>query len=234
MVIPITAFPINYLKVYRCQEALERLRSQAPTCWRCTAGYGIPDHARAASCDRHSVVLFYQGDLEQDQVVYFDIPVPLCLTECNHGVRRLTVTVAYSPDVQRQGLQRYLGTEVKWRLFRGDVDREAIVSFMSSEGGDDDSTAGSENPGELSGEYKIRLRSKGTVQHDVFEWHEHRASFSASNYTLAIASYEKWKRTRAEPVPYAVVVRLEDRSLTAPVYSEVARVIARAQVQIRA
>lgn len=199
----------------------------------CLSGYGVPSAAGATHCDRHSVVLYYQGLLPHETVVYFDIPVPSCLARCGDGTKRLTVTIAYAPEVQRSGLERYLGTEIQWRLYRGDVDREMIVGYMSLEEDGPTNSAPPGRPTEMQGQIGIRRRSRGTVQHDVFEWKRHQESFSASHYTLALAAYDRWRRTRSDPVPYAVVIRLEDVSQTAPVYSEVENAISRVQVQVR-
>ena len=93
-------------------------------------GHGLPDHARATGCDDFSVVACHQGDIEPNTVVFFDVPVPAQLAEFSDR-RRLTVTVAYAPEVQRWGLERYLGADLKWRMFRGDKSRDEIVEAMS-------------------------------------------------------------------------------------------------------
>jgi hypothetical protein len=76
--------------------------------------------------------------------------------------------------------------------------------------------------GDLTG---LTLRSRGTVQHDVFEWTDHQESFSDGSYTLAVASFEKWGRSNPPSLPFAVVVRLEDLSRTVLVYSEVQNMV---------
>jgi len=70
-------------------------------------------------------------------VAYLDIPVPVALTNTGDGTKRLTITLVHAPEVQRWGLERYLGTTMKWRLFRGDVSKEDIIAAMSIEGGID-------------------------------------------------------------------------------------------------
>jgi hypothetical protein len=44
---------------------------------------------------------------------------------------------------------------------------------------------------------------------------------------------EKWNRENPDPVPYAVVVRLEDTTQTADVYVEVQNIMAQLEVQAR-
>lgn len=210
------------------REDLDRVR---PNLWRNVVGYGLPDANFATDCDGHSAILFYQGTIEPNRVAYFDIPVPATLSTAEDGIKRLTVSVVHAPEVQRWGLERYLGTTLKWRMFRGDVDKEEIIAAMSIEDGDDGADQ-PERPGELSGTLRVTLRSRGCVQHDIIEWIRHQDHYSAGSYTLAVAAYQKWTR-KVEPVPYAIVVRLEDTTRTAEVYTEVQNILARIQVEAR-
>jgi len=202
-----------------------------PKHWLMVAGYGLPDCDRATYCDEYSYVAFYQGLLAPDSVAYFDVPVPPGLASGITGTRRLIVTVVHAPEVQRWGLERYLGTTLKWRMFRGDVGREEIVRYMSVE--EEDDAERPPRPDELPSALGVNLRSRGIVQHDIIEWRRHERQFSEGNYTLAVAAYKKWAR-RVAPVPYAVVVRLEDTTRSAQVYSEVQKILAEIEVQSRA
>ena len=201
--------------------------------WLNVVGYGLPDDIRATDCDAHSVVLYFQGSLPADKVAYFDVPVPAILASANNGVKRLTITVACAPEVQRWGLEQYLGTTLKWRLFRGDKNREDIIAAMSKETdtGDEEQP---EIPGELKCKLGITARSRGTVQHDILEWYQHSADYSAGHYTLAIASYEKWGRSHPEDMPYAIVVRLEDTTHSTQIYTAVSNILAQIEVEARA
>ena len=84
-----------------------------------------------------------------------------------------------------------------------------------------DDAASSGVPSELSFDLGITKRSRGTIQHDVAKWNLHKPEFSAHNYTLAIAAYEKWQRANPAEVPFAVVVRIEETSQSAEIYEEV-------------
>jgi hypothetical protein len=64
-------------------------------------GYGVSDSQRATYCDDYAVVSFYQGTIEANNIVFLDIPVPSLLEKADRGVKRLTVTVVHTPDVQR-------------------------------------------------------------------------------------------------------------------------------------
>jgi hypothetical protein len=192
-------------------------------------GYGLPDHARATGCDDFSVVAYHQGDIEPNKVVFFDVPVPAELATFRDH-RRLTVTVAHAPAVQRWGLERYLGADLKWRMFRGDKNRDEIVDAMSEsvEESDEETLAdlllAEEDevplPEELPFQPSVTKRSRGTVQHAVFEWDKHQRRYSDGHYTLAIAAYKRWQR-KVDPIPFAVVVRLEDLGRRVEIYNRV-------------
>jgi len=184
-------------------------------------GYGMPDFDRATDCDPYTTILFFQGKIQPKHVAYFNIPVPGCLAAAQQGVKRLTVTVVYDPPVQRWGLEEYFGLTLKWHMFRGDIKPEDIINAMSQEEEDSLDNSPVEVPNKLNFSPGVNLRSKGTVQHGVWEWHKHSEKYSEHFYTLAIATYRKWSSKTLKPVPYAVVVRLEDTTGTAPIYTEI-------------
>ena len=211
---------------------VEAMETVQPKHWLNVAGYGMPDHNRATYCDPYSALLFFTGELTPDTVAYFDVPVPAELASAANGTKRLTITVVHAPEVQRWGLERYLGTTLKWRIFRGDITREDIIASISVDEEGELSEDQPDRPGELAGKLGIRLRSRGTVQHDVIEWTRHQEHYSTGTYTLAVAAYEKWGRAKPAPVPYAVVIRLEDTTETTHVYSAVQNILA--QIEVRA
>jgi hypothetical protein len=213
----------------------ESLSSTDAYRWSHIVGYGIPDHQRSTYCNEHQVLMFFQGTLQADTVAFFDVPVPANLENTDRGKKRLTVTVVMAPEVQRWGLEEYLGATFKWRMFRGDTPREQIVARMA-EGEDEEVDEGEdeEAPSELSFKLGILRRSRGAIQHDVAEWTLHRPEYSTNHYTLAIASYERWGREKPDPVPFAVVIRLEDDSQSANVYAEVQSALAVLRVPAQA
>lgn len=219
------------------KDFLESLGDQGTEEWLRIIGYGVPDHQRATNCDAYSTILFYQGEIGADTVQFFDIPIPEILQNTRRGAKKLTITVVYSPEVQRWGLEEYFGSGLKWRVFRGDVQREEIVEAMAraqeenqSQGeADDENTV--ERPGELKFSLGLNLRSRGAVQHDVLEWTYHRAEYSVNPYTLAIVAHEKWGRNNPPAIPIAIVIRLEETTRTAEIYAEVAASVAAIQAQ---
>ena len=186
--------------------------------WQRVLGLGVPSSERAVYCDDFSSLLYFDGTLRPDNVAYFDIPVPLELKD-GTGTNRLTLTVCYAPPVQRWGLEEYLGVRAKFRVFSGNVSPYDIENSMSvSENEDEPDTEDVEKPNELPGKIGINVRSRGTLQHDIFEWTRHREEMSVHNYTLAVAaSRARWGGKKLPPVSLAVVVRLEDTSRTVAV-----------------
>ena len=77
----------------------------------------------------------------------------------------------------------------------------------------------------------VRARSKGTIQHDYHLWTRHSRNYSKGHYRLAIAAFEKWQRQSPPPVPYAVVVRIEDLSRSVPVYTEVKNILTKVPIR---
>lgn len=232
-------YPPYYGNFDNFKQAMDEVE---PKHWLNVVGYGIPDDIRATECDPYTAILIFEdeiqplkikGKFEPNIIKFFDIPVPECLAEAQTGVKRLTVTVVYAPEVQRWGLDTYLGTKLKWRMFRGDVEQEEVIKSMSvDEEENDEDPVG--NPKELKFEPGITLRSRGTVQHGIYEWKKHKPEYSQKCYTLAIAAYEKWGRKNPNPVPYAVVVRIEDTTQTAAnVYTEVQNIMTELEVQAR-
>ena len=223
------AFAVNsasYLDHDHFIDTLDQVRHKH---WRNVLGYGFPDNNHATNCDPYSAILFFQGTLMPNKVAFFGIPVPPDLADAENGVKRLSITVSYAPEIQRWGLERYLGTSLKWRAFRGNIDRDEIISAMSIESEDaDPPPIPNEIPNPKIG---ISLRSRGTTQHDIYEWSAHQREYSANFYTLAIAAYEKWGRPNPDPVPYAIVVRLEDTTRTCNIYTEIQNIYARVEVR---
>jgi hypothetical protein len=195
--------------------------------WLHVLGHGLPDDLRATYCDDYSALLYFQGEIESNDVAYFSIPVPEVLANARRGTKRISVTLAFDSEVQNWGLEEYLGTKLKWRIFRGNINPEDVVYALSSE--DDDVVL----PAELNNpRLGIELRSRGTIQHDVYEWEIHQPGYSENNYTLAVVSHKKWSRNVA-PVRYGLVVRIEETTRTAPIYSEIQNVLNMIEIQSR-
>lgn len=207
-------------------EVMDSLGESGRKKWLDILGHGIPDATRTTGCDDYSTVLFYQGDLEPNKVAFFDVPVPSSLTESN-STKRITVTLAHYPEVQKWGLESYFGADLKWRMFRGNVERQSIIDIMSTETEateSEDESASSDQVKELQFDHKLTRRSRGAVQHDIHEWTRHYEEFSANHYTLAVGAYKRWNRAK-EPVPFGLVIRIEDCKANVQIYQQIKQAV---------
>lgn len=209
----------------------EEMDAVKPKHWQNILGYGFSSDIRATDCDEYSTVAYFQGEIVPDEVMFFEIPVPDELRNAK-DIKRLSVTVVHHPEVQRWGLERYHGTDLKWRMFRGNVSQEEVIAAMAVDDADGDEDV--ELPNELKFVHGIQQRSRGTVQHDLHDWKRHLGDYSDSHYTLAVASYERWNRSNPDPVPFAVVVRVEDTGRQAKIYSAMSQALLELQVQAEA
>lgn len=176
--------------------------------WTNVVGYGMPDAERAIGADEYSGLLYYDGSLKADRVALFRIPVPRELASAAAGTKRMTVSFAYAPPVQRWGFEEYLNVRAKFRVFRGDTDPNEIEAAMGrEEDGENDVKDGKED---LRGHHGLIRRSRGTLQHDIFEWPVHNAQWSKHPYLIAIStSRAKWGKKDFD-IPISLVVRIED------------------------
>lgn len=221
-----------------CQQTVEKQDFS-----RMLFGYGISDLDRInhiLSPDAYSATLYYQGEIENGKVAFFKIPIPDVLAgrkgKKAEGVIRLTVTVSYLPEVQRWGLESYLGSSFRWEVYRGNVSLETIISDMSKSKpeflwdiAEDKDKYQTKTDGALDGRFKVTCRSRGTIQHDVFEWVQHKKEYSQGDHTLVVAanpnSQWKGKGRLKEPVPYSVVVHIEDESRSVPINTKIRQAI---------
>lgn len=131
----------------------------------------------------------------------------------------VSVTETLYPEGQRWGLESYFGSHLKWRMFRGDMDRATVVAAMSR---DAESDSDQELPSEVQFDHKVTRRSRGTrgpsgsVQHDSLEWTKHNESYSQNHCTRALASHKRWTRD-LQPVPFGLVIRIEDTGAQVPI-----------------
>ncbi|MBL7039436.1 MAG: S8 family peptidase [Pirellulaceae bacterium] len=233
------AFLVNSATYRGDNDALQHVQNRLDKQrqWLNVLGYGFPDHVRATYCDDYSTILYYQGEITPNDVAFFDVPIPDSLRDSG-STKRLTVTVVHTPEVQRWGLERYTGTDLKWRMFRGNVRQDDVIAAMATDeeatNENDPESDDIELPNELKFLHKINRRSRGVVQHDIHEWTQHREGYSDSYYTLAIAAYERWSRKNPANVPIAVVIRLEDLGRVAKVYADVSRILAELQIESEA
>lgn len=182
------------------------------------AGHGRPNGNGALLCRDHSVLLFWDGTVTIDSTAVFRIHVPSEISLAGWSKKRITVSVAAAPPVQRWGLGDYLGSQLKFWLYRGDKPITEIIAQHQREL-DAPNTMPAGTTDHMDGKIGINLRSVGALQRDVFEWSEHRDEFSDHDYTLAVSviGTTKWVKDENLEIPVAVVVRVEE---TSGVYQE--------------
>ena len=199
--------------------------------WLNVLGYGFPNSDLAVSLDDYTVILYHQGELEPDNVAFFDVPVPAELKDSS-GDKRISVTLCHYPEVQPWGLDRYLGVDVKWRMFRGDVSRDEIAEAMSKEEDKEDAEVGGGSLSELQFDHKVTRRSRGTVQHDQLRWSRHSERYSENHYTLAVAAFQRWPR-HTDATRLGLIVRIEDLGRQVPIYTPIEQAIEAIEVEAR-
>lgn len=197
-------------------------------------GFGTPDGNKALLCENHSVLLYWQGIARPYKNALFRIHIPRELADFRNSKKRITVAVATVPPVQRWGVADYLGTSLKFQLFRGDVPAAEIEAFLQREDGEENTPPTLSVNQITNARLGFKRRSVGTLQCDTFEWSEHRTEFSNEDYTLAVSigKEAKWlSDPQTVEIPLAVVVRIEETSgQFNELYAKVkARVQARAQ-----
>lgn len=176
-------------------------------------GHGRPDGNEAMLCRGNSVLLYWDGVVELESTAILRIHVPPEIIMAGRSKKRITVAVAASPAVQRWGLGDYLGSNLKFWLYRGDKSTDEILTQHQLEL-DEPNTAPASSEDHMVGGLGISSRSEGTLQRDVFEWSEHRDEFSNHDYTLAVSVWgaAKWVKDVDREIPLAVVVRIEETS----------------------
>lgn len=197
-------------------------------------GFGTPDCNKALLCENHSVLLYWQGIARPYQNALFRIHVPVELANFRNSKKRITVAVATVPPVQRWGVSDYLGSSLKFQLFRGDVPAADIEAVLQRQDGEENTSPTLSVNQITKARLGFQRRSVGTLQCDTFEWSEHSTEFSNEDYTLAVSigKEAKWlKNPQTVEIPLAVVVRIEETSAQfSELYAKVkARVQARAQ-----
>jgi hypothetical protein len=180
-------------------------------------GYGLPKADRAMFSTSQRVTLFHEGEIMPDTCEVFAVPVTPDLFK-GRGKKRISVTLAYDPEVNPLNSVQYCGIELEWKLAKKSSTLEDVVQELDAE---------LENPDEQAGRGHIwwtngalfgsRVRSRGTVQKDVFSWIRGTAS---SELYIAVIARRKWSSEDTSQ-RFALVVTLESAEDQADVYTQV-------------
>ncbi|MCZ7399119.1 MAG: S8 family peptidase [Candidatus Methanoperedens sp.] len=172
-------------------------------------GYGLPQINRAFP-DINRVLLVDENTIKLDDVVIYDIPIPIEFFNSGSG-RKLSVTLAFDPPT-RMTRKQYLGATMKFHLFK-DVDVEQIKQKYAEM---DENDFVEENVPTLLQKYEIKLIpganlvNKGTVQKRM--WIIDRTpQINSESLKLVVVCNNKWIEDEEYKQSYAVVVTVEQR-----------------------
>lgn len=179
-------------------------------------GYGIPKADRALYSTFQRVTLLYEGQIMPDTCEVFAIPVPPDLFR-GKGKKNISVTLAYDPEVDPLNSVQYCGIELEWKLAKKGTALEDVVRELDAELDNAEERVPKSIWWTSGALYGSRLRSRGTVQKDVFSWT--RGSMPTELYVAVIAR-RKWSREDM-PQKFALVVTLETTDDQVDIYNQV-------------
>lgn len=167
-------------------------------------GYGLPQINRAFP-DINRVLLVDENTIKLDDIVIYDIPIPIDFFSSGSG-RILSVTLAFDPPT-RMTRKQYLGATMKFNLFR-DVDVEQIKEKYAEM---DESDFNEDNvPNEIPLIPGANVVNKGTVQKRM--WIIDRTpQIISDSLKLVVVCNNKWIEDEEYKQSYAVVVTVEQR-----------------------
>lgn len=189
-------------------------------------GYGrIDDRALYESLER-TVTLIAEEQIEADRHHFFEIPVPPAWWEGARRDRRVTVALAYSPEVRTTRID-YRATRIKFSFVNANTLDEVSAAFRRNR--QDGMPERSSNRW-LSGEQ----RNGGTLQ--VSRW-TFRAGVQQRRLFVVVTRQDSpWSTVIDQPESYGLAVALDDReNATINLYAEVRALLqarARARLQI--
>lgn len=177
------------------------------------AGYGYPNQAVATDSFEQRVMLLadmrQENAIEVDKTHIFELPIPREF-ESAKGKKRITVSLAYNPDVRKTRMD-YLGKTMSFELIRG-KSLEEVYQVCASQAGRDEA----DKAERFEAKYVCNmedcgkaLREHGTLQKGTFEFT--RSSYG-DNYYLVVDCKKNWSTEKQD---YALVVtyQVEDKSV---------------------
>lgn len=195
-------------------------------------GFGVPDLDRALYCRPQRVTLYYEGEIEVDEVKLFDVPVPLEVSK-SKGRKTISVSVAYDPPVSVVHRDRPAGVFLTWGLARGDISESDVKAAIAAEA-ERDAGGADGNPRAKSvfmkGDLLKQPQMRGTVQKNVFCW---KRKAYGETYRLAVIAKATRPAHAKDQQRYAVVVTLECEDLSVNIYSAVRSRLTAGRVRVR-
>ena len=204
---------INCLQPSFKQNVKGQMRANKKKMLHYLVGYGYPIQDMATDSFEQRVMLLAdmkdENAIQVDKNHIFEIPIPKEF-EAAKGKKRITVSLAYNPDVRNTRLD-YLGKSMSFDLIRG-KSLEEVYQVCASQAGLDEE----EKKERFESKYICdigncgkTLREYGTLQKGTFEFS--RSSYG-ENYYLVVDCKKNWS---VEKQNYALVVtyQVEDKSV---------------------
>jgi hypothetical protein len=203
-----------------------------------TCGFGVPDIDRALYCRPQRVTLYYEGEVEVDEVKLFEIPVPQEFAT-SKGRKTLSISMAYDPPVSVVHRDRPAGINLTWGLARGDVPEADVQAAIASQAERDletnpaaegEATSQKAKKVFMPGKLPKRSQQRGTVQKNLFEWT--RKAYG-DPYRLAITAKAVRPVHADDRQRFALVVTLECEDAAVNVHTAVRARLSAGRVRIR-
>lgn len=201
-------------------------------------GFGVPDLDRAIYCRGQRATLYYEGEIEVDEVKLFEIPVPTAFASAK-GRKSLGITLAYDPPVSVVHRDRPAGVSLTWGLARGDVPEKDVESAIAAEAEFEIETAPSADQEAkatkarrlfMGGDLPRRPQQRGTIQKNVFTW---KRGEHGDPYRLAVTAKATRPAHARDSQRFALVASLECEDNSVNVYTAVRARLSAARVRVR-
>ena len=171
-------------------------------------GYGLIDETDALTSRGNRVTLCTQDNIGLDTFKIYEVPVPKEFRHA-HGLKTLTVALAFDPPVRRMRKDSYLGVTMQACLVRGKTPDEIAAAFRAVPA-DERKNA----PRSISGRFRCDLKpgvmklASSTLQRSVWRF-RNKCDEYGDSYYLVVWAMRKWAPSEIVQQNFAVAVTLE-------------------------
>jgi hypothetical protein len=145
-------------------------------------GYGVPDVERVLECTKNRITLIGTGDLKNNEAHVYKLPIPFSFSQLQK--RRLTITLAYFPDINSKN-QKYRSHQLFFEL------NQSGKNLL---------------PNRQNADYHSVKRS--SLQHEIFTGESALVWDEADNIEIKVNCKELMS-SRTDKVKYSIVVTFE-------------------------
>ncbi len=169
------------------------------------AGYGAVSEADLFRSSDNVVVLMAEETIEGDGCQFFELPLPDNYLRSARGIRELSITLAYSPEVRTTRIE-YLATQINFRLVIGASLDEVQKHFNQELKA---KTEVLKEARSSNRDISSQLRNHGTVQSS--RWTLRQCKPDEKWFVVVVRQDRDWNPSAAEKEPYSLVVTVADR-----------------------